>query len=73
MVEKEVVKEVVVTATPEPTEPKTLVIAYPVQYSETFDISTMVYAMEPTVMIYDTLVSVDPNYEYQPGGLAERC
>ncbi len=72
VVEKEVVKEVVVTATPEPTEPKTLVIAYPVQYSETFDISTMVYAMEPTVMIYDTLVSVDTNYEYLPGGLAER-
>jgi peptide/nickel transport system substrate-binding protein len=71
VVEKEVVKEVVVTATPEPTEPKTLVIAYPVQYSETFDISTMVYAMEPTHMIYDTLVSVDPNYEYQPGALAE--
>jgi peptide/nickel transport system substrate-binding protein len=65
-------KEVVVTATPEPTEPKTLVIGYPVQYSETFDISTMVYGMEPTHMIYDGLVSVDTNYEYQPGGLAER-
>jgi len=63
--------EVVVTATPEPKEPKTLVIAYPLQYSETFDISTQVYAMEPTVMLYDTLVSIDPNYEYQPGGLAE--
>lgn len=64
--------EVVVTATPEPKEPKTLVIAYPVQYSETFDISTMVYAMEPTVMIYDTLVSIDYNYEYHPGALTER-
>ncbi|MFQ5811639.1 MAG: ABC transporter substrate-binding protein [Anaerolineae bacterium] len=73
-VEKQVVveKEVVVTATPEPKKPKTLVIAYKIQYSETFDISTMVYAMEPTVMIYDTLVSVDPNYEYHPGGLTER-
>jgi peptide/nickel transport system substrate-binding protein len=64
--------EKVVTATPEPEEPKTLVIGYPVQYSETFDVSTMVYAMEPTTMIYDTLVSVDHNYEYHPGGLAER-
>jgi peptide/nickel transport system substrate-binding protein len=65
-------EEVVVTATPEPEEPKTLVIAYPVQYSETFDIKAMVYAMEPTVMIYDTLVSVDYEYNYHPGGLAER-
>jgi peptide/nickel transport system substrate-binding protein len=78
VVEKEVTKvvevevEKVVTATPEPEEPKTLVIAYPVQYSETFDIATMVYAMEPTVMVYDTLVSVDYNYEYHPGGLTER-
>ena len=73
VVETKIVKEeVVVTATPEPKGPKTLVIGYPVQYSETFDISTMVYAMEPTVMIYDTLVSVDHNYEYHPGGLAER-
>jgi len=59
---------------PTPTEvpkPKELVISYPVQYSETFDISTMVYGFEPTHMIYDTLVSVDPNYQYLPGGLAE--
>ena len=63
--------EVVVTATPEPEEPKTLVIGYPDQYSETFDVKAMVYAMEPTVMVYDTLVSVDPNSEYQPGALAE--
>jgi peptide/nickel transport system substrate-binding protein len=55
-----------------PAAEKTLVIAYPVQYSETFDISVMVYGMEPTHMIYDNLVSVDTNYEYQPGGLAER-
>ncbi|MFC2046347.1 ABC transporter substrate-binding protein, partial [Chloroflexota bacterium] len=68
-VEKEV--EVVVTATPEPTEPKELVIAYPEQYSENFDISTMVYSMEPHHMIYDTVVSVDSNYEYHPGGLAD--
>ena len=69
-VEKEV--EVVVTATPEPTEPKTLVVAVSEQYSENFDITTMVYSMEPHHMIYDTLVSVDLNYEYQPGGLTER-
>ncbi len=72
IVKETVEVEKVVTATPEPKKPKTLVIAYPVQYSETFDIAAMVYGMEPTVMIYDTLVSVDPNYEYQPGGLAER-
>jgi peptide/nickel transport system substrate-binding protein len=60
---------------PEPTEApaqeKVLTIAYKVQYSETFDISTMVYGMEPTHMIYDNLVSVDPNYQYVPGGLAK--
>ena len=55
-----------------PAAEKTLTIAYKVQYSETFDISVMVYGMEPTHMIYDNLVSVDTNYEYQPGGLAER-
>jgi peptide/nickel transport system substrate-binding protein len=78
VVEKEVTKivkeevQVVVTATPEPKEPKVLVISSPVQYSETFDITTMVYSMEATHMIYDTLVSVDTNYEYHPGGLTER-
>ena len=70
VVQEEVEK--VVTATPEPKEPKILVIAYPVQYSETMDISAMAYAMEPTVMIYDTLVSIDYDYNYHPGGLAER-
>jgi peptide/nickel transport system substrate-binding protein len=76
VVEKEVTKivkeEVVVTATPEPKEKKTLVVAIPFQYSETFDISLMNYAMQPTVMIYDSLISVDYNYEYQPGALTER-
>jgi len=71
VVEKEIPVEVVVTATPEPKEPKTLVVAVSEQYSENFDISTMVYSMEPHHMIYDSLVSVDLNYEYQPGGLAE--
>jgi len=72
-VEKQVVveKEVVVTATPEPKEPKTLVVAVSEQYSENFDISTMVYSMEPHHMIYDSVVTVDHNYEYRPGGLAE--
>ena len=64
--------EVVVTATPEPAEPKTLVVSVPTQYSDNFDISTMIYSMEPTHMIYDTLVSVDHDYVYQPGALADR-
>ena len=65
-------QQVVVTATPEPTEPKTLVVSVPTQYTDNFDISTMIYSMEATHMIYDTLVSVDHNYEYQPGALTER-
>jgi ABC-type transport system substrate-binding protein len=72
VVKEEVAVEVVVTATPEPREPKTLVVAVSEQYSENFDISTMVYSMEPHQMIYDTLVSFDLNSEYQPGGLTER-
>jgi len=58
---------------PEPTAippEKVLVIAIPEQYSETFDISTQVYAMEPTQMIYDSLVTMDTDYNIQPG-LAE--
>jgi peptide/nickel transport system substrate-binding protein len=58
-------------APPEEPELKELVISAPVQYSENFDISTMVYSDWPHNMIYDTLVSVDTNYEYLPGGLAE--
>ncbi|NIN63215.1 MAG: hypothetical protein GTO63_00570 [Anaerolineae bacterium] len=58
------------TPTPVP-EPKHLVIAADVQYSETFDISTMVYSDWPHGMIYDTLVSVDPDYNLVPGALAE--
>jgi peptide/nickel transport system substrate-binding protein len=64
--------EKVVTATPEPTKPKTLVVANPEQYSDTFDISVQVYVMEPTTMIYDTLVSIDYEYNYHPGALTER-
>lgn len=59
------------TATPVP-EPKELVISAKVQYSETFDISVMVYSDWPHNMIYDTLVSVDPNYDLVPGALTER-
>jgi len=58
---------------PEPTAippEKVLTIAIPQQYTETFDISTMVYAMEPTHMIYDSLVVMDTDYNIQPG-LAE--
>ena len=58
------------TPTPVP-EPKVLVIATDVQYSESFDISMMVYTDWPHGMIYDTVVSVDTNYEYHPGALAE--
>jgi peptide/nickel transport system substrate-binding protein len=66
-------------AAPEPTEPpepeevpeKVLVISTTVQYSETFDISTMVYSDWPTEFIYDNLVSVDSEYNLVPGGLAE--
>jgi len=59
-------------ATEVPAEPKVLVISTTVQYSETFDISLMVYSDWPTEMIYDRLVSVDTNYELLPGALTER-
>ncbi|TEU13705.1 MAG: hypothetical protein E3J21_18010, partial [Anaerolineales bacterium] len=64
--------EFVAAAPAAPAAEKTLTIAYKIQYNDHFDISTMVYGAEPTHMIYDTLVSVDPNYEYLPGGLTER-
>jgi peptide/nickel transport system substrate-binding protein len=63
------------TEAPPPTEvpePKVLVIAAPVQYSENFDISTMVYSDWPTEAIYDRLVSVDTDYNLVPGALADR-
>jgi peptide/nickel transport system substrate-binding protein len=59
-------------ATEVPAEPKVLVISTTVQYSETFDISTMVYSDWPTEMIYDRLVSVDTDYNLVPGALADR-
>jgi peptide/nickel transport system substrate-binding protein len=75
VVEKEVTKivkeEVVVTATPAPKGEVTLVIAASIQYGETFDIFNTSTTMEPHVMIYEPLVTVDYNGEFQPG-LAER-
>jgi len=70
VVEKEVPVEVVVTATPEPKEPKRLVVSNPTQYSDSFDVNMMNYTGEPHAMIYEGLVSIDYNYEYRPG-LAE--
>ncbi|MCK5318500.1 MAG: hypothetical protein KAJ55_11315, partial [Anaerolineales bacterium] len=57
---------------PPPPPEKVLTIATNVQYTETFDISLMVYSDWPTEMIYDRLVSVDTNYELLPGALTER-
>ena len=67
-VEKEVEK--VITATPEPKGKSTLVVAAANQYGETFDIFNTATTMEPHVMIYEPLVTVDYNYEFRPG-LAE--
>lgn len=75
VVEKEVTKvvevEKVVTATPEPKGEVTLVIAASIQYGETFDIFNTATTMDPHVMIYEPLVTVDYNAEFSPG-LAER-
>lgn len=54
----------------EPAEPKVLTVAIPQQYSDTFDIGTMVYGMEPTQMVMESLVVMDKDYNIQPG-LAE--
>jgi peptide/nickel transport system substrate-binding protein len=56
--------------TPTAAPPKVLTIAIPNQYSDTFDIAAQIYAMEPTQMIYDGLVTMDWDYHIQPG-LAE--
>jgi len=60
------------TQTAVPTQPpeKVLTIAIGQQYTETFDIAAMAYAMEPTQMIFDSLVVMDLDYYIQPG-LAE--
>jgi peptide/nickel transport system substrate-binding protein len=68
--EVEVEVEKVVTATPEPQGEVTLVVAASDQYGETFDIFNTSTTMEPHTMIYEPLVSIDYNYEFQPG-LAE--
>ena len=51
---------------------KVLVVAAANQYGETFDIFNTATTMEPHDMIYDTLVTVDTNYQFQPGALAEK-
>ncbi|RLC78388.1 MAG: hypothetical protein DRJ03_25340 [Chloroflexi bacterium] len=73
IVEKKVttVVEKVVTAVPEPKGDVTLVVAASEQYGETFDIFNTSTTMEPHVMIYEPLVTIDYNYEFR-GGLAER-
>jgi peptide/nickel transport system substrate-binding protein len=62
--------EVVEPPVPEKIE-KTLVVTQPIMYTVTFDISIMATAGEPVRMVYDTLVSMDTNYEFQPGALTE--
>jgi len=65
-------------APPEPTEvpppppEKVLTVALPVQYSETYDSSVMVYSDWYVDAVYDRLVSVDADYNLLPGGLTER-
>jgi peptide/nickel transport system substrate-binding protein len=67
----EEVEEVEEEAPPDEAPAKDLVITIPIQYTETFDISIMATAGEPVTMVYDTLVSMDTSYEYQPGALVE--
>ncbi len=67
VVEKEVEVETVVTAVPEPKGEVELVMAAADQYGETFDIFNTSTTFEPHTMIYDQLVSIDYNYEFQPG------
>ncbi len=54
-----------------PAREKTLVVASSIQYGESFDIFTMATSGEPHSMIYEPLVTVDYNYQFQPG-LAEK-
>jgi peptide/nickel transport system substrate-binding protein len=55
------------TATPTEAPEVTLVVAAANQYGETFDIFNTSTTMEPHAMIYEPLVTVDYNYEFQPG------
>ncbi len=50
---------------------KVLVVAAAEQYGETLDIFNTSTTMEPHTMIYEPLVSIDYDYQFQPG-LAER-
>lgn len=73
----EVEKVVTVEVTPEPAaeeptaaapeEEITLVVAASVQYGESFDIFKTNTTMPPHSMIYETLVTVDYNFEFEPG------
>jgi len=54
-----------------PAEEVTLVVGVANQYGETLDIFNTATTMEPHNMIYEPLVAVDQNYEFQPW-LAER-
>ena len=67
IVETEVEVEKVVTATPAPAGDVVLVLAAAEQYGETFDIFNTSTTMEPHVLIYEPLVTVDYNYEFRPG------
>lgn len=51
-------------------EEKVLVVAAASQYGETFDIFNTSTTMAPHMMIYESLVNVDSEYEFRPG-LAE--
>ncbi len=50
---------------------KVLVVAANHQYGDTLDVFAAATTMEPHNMIYETLVSMDTNYQFQPG-LAEK-
>lgn len=50
---------------------KVLVVSQAQQYAKTFDIAIMPFAFEATQMLYDSLISVDSNGEYQNGALTE--
>jgi peptide/nickel transport system substrate-binding protein len=61
----------VTTEAPSEQKEKVLVVSSSSQYGDTFDISTMSYAMEAITMVYDSIISVDTNGQFQPGGLTE--
>ncbi len=56
---------------PAEAQEKILVVASSIQYGESFDVFTMATSDTPHSMIYESLVAIDTNYQFQPG-LAER-